>query len=375
MPGVRRIYLDHAASTPLDPAVREAIARAVDGPYGNPSSQHWEGREAVRMLDDARDTVGRSLDAQAAEICFTSGGTEAANLAVLGRVLYARGGRVVVAATEHHCVLRAADLAASLGGSVELVAVDSQGLVDLESVRNALHEPAAVVCVMHANNETGTLQPVDELARICAERGTTFFCDAVQTWGVLPLPEADLLAVSAHKAYGPKGVGALRIRPGTRVQPLMVGGGQERERRAGTENLLGIVGMAAATRVFSSNTSEHLTRVKDEFESKVIQDLDGVQVSSGDVPRHPAICHLTIEGVSAESVLIRLDQAGVAASSGAACSSGAIEPSHVLLAMGYSPSKAASGLRFSFGRTTSEKEAEEAAGILVEVVRGLRQRC
>ncbi|GMV37515.1 MAG: cysteine desulfurase [Fimbriimonadales bacterium] len=374
MPDVRRIYLDYAATTPLDPSVREAVARALDGPYGNPSSQHWAGREAVRLLDEARDTVARSLDAEAAEVCFTSGGTEAANLAVLGRALHVRGGRVVVAATEHHCVLRAAELAASLGGSLHVLAVDSQGVVSPDDVQDALHEPAAVVCVMHANNETGTLQPVGDIGRICVARDTVFFCDAVQTWGVLPPPEADLLSVSAHKAYGPKGVGALRVRPGTRLQPMTVGGGQERERRAGTENLLGIVGMAAASRAFVQSVAEHLTRVRNAFEATVIEHLNGVIVSSADVPRHPAICHLTIEGVSAESVLIRMDQAGVAASSGAACSSGAIEPSHVLLAMGTSPERAASGLRFSFGRTTTDDEAREAAGILVDVVQSLRRR-
>jgi len=195
----------------------------------------------------------------------------------------------------------------------------------------------------------------------------------VQTWGVLPVPEADLLAVSGHKAYGPKGVGVLRIRPGTRLQPTMVGGGQERERRAGTEHLLGIVGLAAATTAFTHHTREKLAHVRDAFEKQVIENLDGVQVSSADVPRHPGISHLTIEAVSAESVLIRLDQAGVAASSGAACSSGAIEPSHVLLAMGYSPEKAASGLRFSFGKSTTEEEALEAAEILTQVVRDLRR--
>ncbi|MEP0765779.1 MAG: cysteine desulfurase [Fimbriimonadia bacterium] len=373
MPGVRRIYLDHAATTPLDPVVREAMARALDGPYGNPSSQHWAGREAVRLLDDARDTIAQSLDAQAAEVCFTSGGTEAANLAVLGRAVQMRGGRVVVGATEHHCVLRAADLAGSLGGSVHVLAVDSQGLVNPDDVRDALAEPTAVVSVMHANNETGTLQPVADIARICAERETAFFCDAVQTWGVLPLPEADLLAVSAHKAYGPKGVGTLRIRPGTRVQPMLVGGGQERERRAGTENLLGIVGMAAAAMALPLNAAEHLTRVRDAFETEVLERMDGVQVSSAAVPRHPGICHLTIEGVSAESLLIRLDQVGLAASSGAACSSGAIEASHVLLAMGFSPQQAATGVRFSFGRTTTIEEAQLAAEKVTEAVRALRR--
>jgi len=366
------IYLDHAATTPTCPEALEAMA-ATAQIVGNPSSQHGFGREALTLLDAARDQIADALEVESAGICFTSSGTEATNLAILGRALAEPGGRILYSATEHHCVTKPAEFARELGCVVEELPVDGNGWLDPRTVESALGERASLVCVMHANNETGTIQPVEEIARICREREAVFFCDAVQAHPLLPHDwrSADLVSVAAHKFYGPKGVGALRITPGVKLHPMMVGGGQERDRRAGTENLVGIAGMAVASATYPKHIS--VAKGRDAFEAAV-QEIPGLQVTSRRAVRHPGICHLTIEGVSAETALIALDGKGIAASSGAACSSGAIEPSHVLLAMGFPPSRAAEGLRFSFGVGNTVEDALTAARALGEVVEFIRRK-
>lgn len=343
--------------------------------HGNPSSQHAAGREALGILDEARDTVAAAFGAAGPDICFTASGTEAANLAVLGRALSGSGGGIVFSAIEHDCVLKAVEFARELGCQATPIPVDGSGVIDPGDLEDALSEPASVCCVMHANNETGALQPISAVREICRERATPFFTDAVQTVGVLPVraDTADLIAISAHKFYGPKGVGALVVNPRVKLHPILVGGGQERERRAGTENLAGIHGMAAAVSEISPDTAPRLSVVRDRFE-ELIAPIDGLQVTCHDVPRHPGISHVTIAGISAESALIALDQLGVCASSGAACSSGALERSHVLMAMGFDQERAMSGLRFSFGLSNTVEEAEDAAEVLAGIVGGIRSR-
>jgi cysteine desulfurase len=367
---VKGIYLDHAATTPVDEAVREAMTECQTAVFGNPSSQHAFGREAVALLDDARDSIAKSLGAQQADICFTASGTEAANLAVLGVAFANPGCRILYSAVEHHCVIRATEFAQELGCEIVEIPVDSNGVVDPDAVRELLSEPAALVCVMHANNEIGTVQPIADIHQICREKETPLLMDAVQSFGFLPLSanSADLISLSAHKIYGPKGVGCLAIRPGLRLHPITVGGGQERERRAGTENLIGIAGFAKAVQRLDTTNR----RLRDRFEQEVKDRIPDVRITAESVERHPGISHLILAGAKAETVLIALDREGIAASSGAACSSGAVEKSHVLTAIGKSDADAVCGLRFSFGRANSTDDPVRAAETLARIVAGIR---
>ncbi len=371
---VDRIYLDHAATTPLLPEVREAMRPWLESAYGNPSSLHEEGRRAKDALDEARETLAEALGCLFAEVVFTSGGTEAANLAILGAALAnrdTRRNRVFFGAAEHHCVLHTVPLLERLGYRVEIAPVDRIARIDLDALEGMLGDDVLLVAVQHANNELGTIQPAAEIAKMAREAGALYVCDAVQTFLCGPLTPkadtlgADLLFVSAHKAYGPKGAGALYVRAGTKVQPVTVGGGQERELRAGTENVAGIVGFGAAVRPLHSHPelSERTRTARDSFRRSLDESRpEGLRWTLEDsrdaLPGH---AHLRLDGLSAESMLIVLDRMGVAASSGAACSSGSLEPSHVLLACGYSEREAREGLRFTFGIDSTEAEAAEAA--------------
>lgn len=364
---MERIYLDHAATTPMLPEVAQAMEPWIGREFGNPSSLYAEGRAAKDAIDEARESVSESLGCLFAEVIFTSGGTESANLAILGTALANLGSgrrRILMGASEHHCVLNTQPFLERLGFQVEMVPVDSQGRLRLGNLDALLAEDVLLVCAMHANNELGTLQPAREIRDLVRGVGALYFCDAVQTFLTLDgkLAEetgADLLCVSAHKVHGPKGVGALYIRAGTKIEPLMVGGGQERELRAGTENVAGIVGFGEAVRRVPL-VPDHRRRARDQFLLGL--DIPGLILS---VPEQDAQLsghvHLRIPGVPADSALILLDRMGVGASSGAACSSGSIEPSHVLLACGYSEAEAKEGLRFTFGRQTTVEEAKEAA--------------
>jgi cysteine desulfurase len=375
------VYLDHAATTPVDPRVRKAMEPYLKSEYGNPSSLHRWGRRARMAIDAARETVAAALNADPAEICFVSSGTESCNLAIIGCALKAPPHRrhILVSAVEHHCVLHAAEWLIPLGYTVEHIPVDHYGQVDPDAVRARIRDETWLISVMHANNEIGTLQPVETIARICRERGVWFHVDAVQTFGLLPVDvEAigcDLLSVSAHKVYGPKGVGALYVRALTPLQPLMVGGGQERDRRAGTENVAGIVGFAEAVKLAQSLTpaeAERQTALRDEFIRAVLESIPDASVTGHPTARLPGNAHFRFAGAPSDSLLIALDRAGIAASSGAACSAGSLEPSHVLLALGWDETAAQEGVRFTLGRDTTWDDLAYTVEVLRQEVARLR---
>ena len=355
------------------------MAPWLEEEFGNPSSLHQEGRRARQAIDEAREQVSARFGCLFAEVVFTSSGTEAMNLALAGFALAHRDGnrrRVLMSAGEHHAALHSAPFLRSLGFEVEFVPIDRSGRVELDLLESSLGDEVLLLALMHANNELGTLQPVEVAATLCRSRGVAFVCDAVQTYCRAEVPwtvetlDADLIAVSAHKVNGPKGVGALYVRAGTKLQPLNLGGGQERELRAGTENVAGIAGFGAAVRRPLLGSSG---RARAEFFRSL--EASGLEFARS-VPREAAClsghAHLRLPGVTAESMLIRLDRMGVAASSGAACSSGSLEPSHVLLAAGFSETEAKEGLRFTFGSETTEDEAREAAGRVADAAQAIR---
>ncbi len=380
---MRSIYLDHAATTPLDPRVRRAMEPYLKSEFGNPSSLHRWGRRARMAIDAARETLAAALNADPAEICFTSSGTESCNLAVIGCALKAPPHRrhILVSAVEHHCVLHAAEWLQPLGYTVERIPVDAYGQVDPDAVRDRLRDETWLVSVMHANNEIGTLQPVEAIARLCKERGVWFHVDAVQTFGLLPVDvEAigcDLLSVSAHKIYGPKGVGALYVRALTPLQPLMVGGGQERDRRAGTEHVAGIVGFAEAVRIAEATRtaeSQRQAALRDQFIRAVLEAIPDATLTGHPTERLPGNAHFRLRGAPADSLLIALDRAGIGASSGAACSAGSLEPSHVLLALGWDETAAQEGVRFTLGRDTTWDDLHFVAQTLAQEVARIRSK-
>ena len=367
MTSPNRIYLDHAATTPMLPQVSEAMAPWVAEEFGNPSSLYAEGRRAKDAIDEARETVSQALGCLFAEVIFTSSGTEAANLAIVGTALAnedPRRNRILFSAVEHHCVLNTAPILTRLGYSVDLIPVDRIGRVRLDDFESAIGDDVLLVSVMHANNELGTLQPVAEVAKLAHTCGSFFHCDSVQTFLISELGSrisdlaASLITVSAHKIHGPKGVGALYVRAGTKFKPLISGGGQEREMRGGTENVAGIVGFGAAVKAVMA-MPDNRRGARDRFLADL--DIPGLQLTAPSDEILPGHAHFGIPGVQAETMLILLDRLGVSASSGAACSSGSIEPSHVLVACGYSEQETKEGLRFTFGRETTEAEAIEAA--------------
>lgn len=379
-----RIYFDHAATTPLDPRVAEAMRPYLYDAYGNPSSLYREGREARRALDEARDVLARLLGAESPrEIVFTAGGSEADNLAVKG-VAWARmdqGRHLVTSAIEHHAVLESARFLEAHGFNVTYVEPDRHGVVHPESVEKALRDETILVSVMHANNETGTIQPVREIAAVARERGIPFHTDAVQTVGQLPIDVdelgCDLLSLSAHKFYGPKGAGALYVRRGTPLLPLIHGGAQEQARRAGTEAIAAIVGMAKALELSIDEAEDRAKRVaalRDRLEAAIVERIPEVVVNGHPALRLPGHLNLCIEGVDAESLLLNLDMAGISASSGSACASGSIQPSHVLLAMGLPRELALGSLRLTLGKGNGEHDVDRAVEVLAPLVERLRRR-
>ena len=346
------------------------MAPWLAGEYGNPSSLYEEGRRARAAIDEAREVVSGALGCLFAEVVFTSGGTEAANLAIVGAALAnedAARRRILLGAAEHHCVLHTRPILERLGYRVESIPVDRVARVRLDELESMLAPDVLLVSLMSANNELGTIQPVDEVAVLAHRHGALYHCDAVQSLAIQsPKPKtqdrADLASYSAHKIGGPKGVGALFVRAGTKVKPLSVGGGQEREMRAGTENVAGIVGFAAARSAILDLQS---SPARDHFLDLLTAAgfIPTVPNRADALPRH---VHVRLPGVDAETMLIKLDRMGVSASSGAACSSGSLEPSHVLLACGYLAKEAREGLRFTFGPSTSVAEAEEAARVVID---------
>lgn len=371
----RRIYLDHAATTPVLPSVVEAMAPWVGERFGNPSSLYEEGREARQAIDESRETLASAFGCLFGEVVFTSSGTESCNLAIIGAALANDSpcDTVLFSAAEHHCVLNTMPILEKLGFRVKLVPVDSVGRIDIGALEEMADEKTLIVSAMHANNETGVYNDVQAVGEIAKKHGALFHCDAVQTF---PGPtveslNADLVSVSAHKFGGPKGVGALYIRAGTKVSPTMLGGGQEREMRAGTENVAAIVGMAEAVKVVIGDKyrQELKGAALSAFQSafKKIESPPFIETATKK-ERLPGHLHGRFEGVSSESLLILLDQMGVSASAGSACSSGSVEPSHVLLAGGWGE-EAREGFRLVFGPETTTSDAEEAAKRVAQAAR------
>jgi len=375
------IYLDHNATTPLDPRVFEAMLPYLREAWGNPSSPYRFGQEARAAVERARNRVAECLGCRPAEVLFTGGGTEADNLALRGvtRALRDRGRHVVTSAIEHPAVLRTCKALEADGVRVTWAEVSGDGVVDVAAVGRALGSDTVLLSVMHANNETGVLQPVAELAELAHARGVPFHVDAVQTAGKLPLRPAalgaDLLALSAHKFHGPKGVGALFVRSGTPLHPLLTGGEHERGLRAGTENVAGIVGLAEALALAQAEAQAEAARVgalRDRLERAILAAVPGARVHGAGAPRVPNTTNLALPGVDGESVVVGLDLHGVCVSTGSACSTGDPAPSHVLTAMGVPPREAQSSVRFSLGRDTRPEDIDTVVRALAEVVARLR---
>lgn len=376
-----RIYLDHAATTPVrEEALHAMLPLFTSGGY-NASSAHAEGRAARAALDEARERVALSLGAKTKEIVFTGSGSEADNLALFGaaRAMRERGRHIVSAATEHHAVLHALDRLRDEGYDVTLLSVDADGRVNPDAFAAALVPGTTLASIMLANNETGTLQPVAKLAAIARERGVLFHTDAVQAAAYLPLDVGelgvDLLSIAAHKFYGPKGTGALFVRDGTPIHPIIFGGSQEFAKRAGTENVAGLAGMAAALALAVDERAESAARIaalREAFESGVRERIPGVRVNGGGAARAPHVSSLSFRGVTSEQMLMRLDIEGIAVSAGSACAAGAIEPSHVIAALGLPEEWLAGVVRFSFGRSTSAEQISRTLEVLERAVADLR---
>ena len=375
-----RIYLDHAATTPLRAEAQAAMeAHAHDA---NPSSIHAEGRRARAALEDARATVAAILRCRPKEIVFCGSGTEADNLAVIGmaRAARSRGKHVVATAIEHHAVLRALDALREEGFEVTLIPVNARGVIERDAFAAALRAETVVAAMMYANNEIGTIQPVGQCAALARERGILFVTDAVQAAGALDLDVAklgvDALAISAHKFGGPKGAGALYVREGTPLEPIVYGGGQERGRRSGTEDVAGAVGLARAFQLAEGERETYLARLaamRDHFEDAIARTIPGVIVNGQGAARLPGISSVSFPGLEAEPLLIALDLAGIAASAGSACTTGALEPSHVIAALGLPPATVKGTLRFSLGRTTTVAETASVAARLRAIVAAQRE--
>jgi cysteine desulfurase len=372
---MERIYLDHNATTPVDERVVAAMLPALRDGFGNPSSLHWYGQRARAALDEARAEVAALVGATPGEIVFTGSGSEADNLALRGLAGQAREPRraIVYTAIEHHAVLNSAKALAEEGYAVRCVRARAGGTIDLDDLRAKLDDGTALLALMLANNETGVVQPLAEAVSLARERGALVHCDAVQAAGKLPLDvralDVDTLALSAHKLYGPKGVGALYVKRGTRMKALLRGGAQEKNRRAGTENVAGIAGFGRAAAIAREELAADAVRLgalRDRLERQLLS-IPGA-LRNGDGPRVPNTLNVSFEGVEAESLLLALDLAGIAVSTGAACAAGAVEPSHVLRAMGLPLERVQASLRFSLGRGNSEAQVDRAAAAVADAV-------
>jgi cysteine desulfurase len=376
-----RAYLDYNATTPVDPEVLAAMMPYLGENFGNASSIHSAGQAARGAVDRARESVAALIGAKPAEIVFTSGGTEGDNLAVFGvaSALPTSRRHIITTTIEHHAVLHSCQALEKQGIAVTYIPVGRDGVVDPDDIRRALHPETVLITVMLANNELGTIQPIEEIRRIAAEADIYFHTDAVQAAGKLALDVnrlgVDLLSVSAHKIYGPKGVGALYVRSGTLLEPQFHGGHHERDRRPGTENVPGIVGLGKAAELARKNLEADTVRIgalRERLEEALLASIASVRVTGDRSRRVANTTNLTFAGAGGEALLIALDLQGVACSTGAACSSGAVEPSHVLLAAGLSADEARSSLRFSLGRLTTADEIEYAIAVIPGVVERLR---
>ena len=382
---MERTYLDHAATTPLDPRVLDAMLQALREAWGNPSGIYKEAQTARAVLDDARDSLARTLDCSPREIILTSGGTEADNLAIRGAALARAhaGKHLITSAVEHHAVLHPMEALAAEGFELTILPVDAEGFVDPAQAAEAVRDDTILVSVMTANNEIGTIQPIAELARAVKQRNpkTIVHTDAVQAAGAIDIrPDVlgvDLLSLTAHKIYGPKGAGLLYQRRRTPLEPQLLGGGQEEERRAGTESVAAAAGLAAALQLAEQERPQraaHARRLRDQLRRELQERIHPLRLNGPQDPdrRLPNNLHLCFPGVEGESILLQLDLEGIAASSGSACSTGSTEPSHVLTAIGVDPDTAHSALRLSLGRQTTEQDVERTAAALPQIIARLR---
>jgi cysteine desulfurase len=377
-----RVYFDHNATTPIDPAVFEVMSRVLRDEFGNASSVHHFGQRAKAVLDDARTAVADLVHGEPSEVVFTSGGTESDNFAIRGvaEALEPTGRRHLIAsAIEHEAVLNTFKALARRGWTTTLLPVDASGIVSPAALEAALTSATALVSVMHANNEIGTIQPVAELARLAHARGAVFHTDAVQSVAKIPVDVralgADLLSLSAHKFNGPKGAGALWIKRGTRVNAILTGGKHERNRRAGTENVAAIAGLGAAAGLAArkgAGEAERLAALRNRLEAGVLARVPGTAVNGARDARVPNTTNISFEGVEAESLLIALDLEGVAVSTGSACSSGTLEPSHVLRAMGFPAHRTQNSIRLSLGAGNTDEQVDYVLAKLPAIVEKLR---
>ena len=378
---VRRVYLDNNATTPLAPEVFEAMKPYLLEDFGNASSIHWFGQRAKNAVEKARQQVARLLNARPSEVIFSSGGTESDNASIFGIVQAARVAtpHIITSGIEHHAVLNTAQALEKRGVSVTYVGVGASGVVDPEDVKRAIRPETVLISIMYANNEIGTIQPLDEIGGIAREHDIYFHTDAVQSVGKIPVDVeklgVDLLSLSAHKFNGPKGVGATYIRKGTILKPLLYGGHHERDRRPGTENVPGIVGLGMAAELALAHLEETVQRVaglRDRLERGILERVPRVSVNGGPGRRLPTTSNLCFDYVEGEGFVIAMDLRGIACSTGAACSSGSVEPSHVLAAIGRTPEQARSSIRLSLGRYNTAEDIDATLETLPAVVEQLR---
>jgi cysteine desulfurase len=376
---MRRVYLDNNATTPILPEVFEAMRPYFAEHFGNASSIHHHGQETRAAVEHARESVAAMLGCRAAEIVFTSGGTEGDNLAILGMVR--EGDHVISSTIEHHAVLNSCKHLEMAGCEVTYVPVDGRGLVDPNDVRRSLRSNTKLISIMMANNETGVLQPVEEIGRVAAEAEVYFHTDGVQAAGKVPIDvqriTCDLLSISGHKMHAPQGVGALYVRKGTILRPMLYGGSHERSRRAGTENVPGIVALGKAAEIAKEALDRgdltQMAAMRDRLQERVLSQVETIGVNGEGAPRVPNTTNIHFDCIEGEALVIALDLKGLAVSTGAACSSGAIEPSHVLTAMGLPPEQARASLRFSLGKQNTEEDVEFALSLIPPTVARLRE--
>jgi len=378
---MQRIYLDHAATTPTSPEVVKAMLPYFTDAFGNASSIYSYGREARGAVEEARTKVAELIGARSEEIILTSGGTEADNYALKG-VAYAnerKGNHIITTSIEHHAVMEVCKFLEKRGFKINYLPVDKYGLVDPDDVKRAITDKTILISVMHANNQVGTIEPVEEIGKIAREAGVCFHTDAVQTLGHIPVNvdklKVDLLAISAHKFYGPKGVGALYARKGTRLVSFMHGGEQEKRRRAGTENVPAIMGLGKAVELAGQEMGEEAERLaylRDKLIKGLGEKIDHIRLNGHPTRRLPNNVNVSVDFVEGESMLLNLDLEGICASTGSACSSAILEPSHVLLALGLPPEQAHGSLRFTLGRENTEADVERVLEVLPGIVARLR---
>lgn len=376
------IYLDNNATTPLHPEVLKAMLPCFNEKYGNASSIHFEGRQAKKALEESRGVIGDALGTESVDIIFTSGGTESDNFAIKG-VAFAnreKGNHIITSSFEHLAVLSTCKYLETQGFKVTFLPVDKYGVVDLEALKDAITSKTVLVSIMHSNNEVGTIQPIAEIAKILKGKGIYFHTDAVQSFGKVPLNVeelgVDLLSISAHKIYGPKGVGALYIRKGVKIDPFHHGGHHERNLRAGTENVPGLVGFARAAEIVKRHMkeeSERIRNLRDMLHKGLTDKLDKIYLNGHPTNRLPGTLNLSFEGVEGESLLINFDLKGICASTGSACTAGSTEPSHVLMAMKVDPQLAQGSVRFSLGTFNTKEEISYCLEEIPKIVKRLRE--